>query len=74
VPEHLRSDNGPEFVAKDLRQWLINAGAKTLYIELVGLVVSLFPSRKCEAQPTSVDSLNLKFVAIGWMSTPAKLP
>ena len=22
VPEHLRSDNGPEFVAKDLRNWL----------------------------------------------------
>ena len=33
VPEHLRSDNGPEFVAKDLRQWLINTGAKTMYIE-----------------------------------------
>jgi len=33
VPEHLRSDNGPEFVAKDLRKWLENTGAKTLYIE-----------------------------------------
>jgi putative transposase len=33
VPEHLRSDNGPEFVARDLRQWLHNIGAKTLYIE-----------------------------------------
>src|SRR5277367_4229889 len=33
VPEHLRSDNGPEFVAKDLRTWLANTGAKTLYIE-----------------------------------------
>lgn len=33
VPEHLRSDNGPEFVAKDLRQWLVKTGAKTLYIE-----------------------------------------
>ena len=33
VPEHLRSDNGPEFVAKDLRNWLANTGAKTLYIE-----------------------------------------
>jgi hypothetical protein len=21
VPEHLRSDNGPEFVARDLRKW-----------------------------------------------------
>jgi len=33
VPEHLRSDNGPEFLAKDLRKWLANTGAKTLYIE-----------------------------------------
>jgi putative transposase len=33
VPEHLRSDNGPEFIAKDLRNWLANTGAKTLYIE-----------------------------------------
>ncbi len=28
----LRSDNGPEFVAKDLRRWLADTGAKTLYI------------------------------------------
>jgi len=33
VPEYLRSDNGPEFVAKDLRRWLADTGAKTLYIE-----------------------------------------
>jgi len=33
VPEHLRSDNGPEFVAKDLLNWLAHTGAKTLYIE-----------------------------------------
>ncbi len=33
VPEHLRSDNGPEFVAKDLRKWLAYTGARTLYIE-----------------------------------------
>jgi putative transposase len=33
VPEHIRSDNGPEFVAKDLRQWLADAGPRTLYIE-----------------------------------------
>jgi transposase InsO family protein len=29
----LRSDNGPEFVTKDLRKWLAKTGAKTLYIE-----------------------------------------
>ena len=33
VPQHLRSDNGPEFVARDLRKWLAGTGAKTLYIE-----------------------------------------
>jgi hypothetical protein len=27
VPEHLRSDNGPEFVARDLRKWLAGTGA-----------------------------------------------
>lgn len=33
VPEHLRSDNGPEFTAKALRAWLATVGARTLYIE-----------------------------------------
>jgi len=33
IPEHIRSDNGPEFVAKQLRKRLAGVGAKTLYIE-----------------------------------------
>ena len=33
VPEHIRSDNGPEFVAERLRKWLSAVGAKTMYIE-----------------------------------------
>lgn len=33
IPDYIRSDNGPEFVAKDLRKWLAKTGAKTLYIE-----------------------------------------
>jgi transposase InsO family protein len=33
VPEHIRSDNGPEFVALNLRKWLSAVGAKTMYIE-----------------------------------------
>ena len=33
VPEHIRSDNGPEFTAKALRAWLATVGARTLYIE-----------------------------------------
>jgi putative transposase len=32
VPEYIRSDNGPEMVAKKLRSWLARVGAKTLYI------------------------------------------
>jgi len=33
IPEHLRSDNGPEFTARAIRQWLRDLGVKTLYIE-----------------------------------------
>ena len=33
VPEHIRSDNGPEFVAKAVRQWLSRRGVQTLFIE-----------------------------------------
>ena len=33
VPENIRSDNGAEFVAKELRKWLANVGTATLYIE-----------------------------------------
>jgi len=29
----VRSDNGPEFIAKALRAWLAESGVKTLYIE-----------------------------------------
>ena len=31
--EHIRSDNGPEFTANAVREWLGKVGAKTLYIE-----------------------------------------
>lgn len=33
IPEHIRSDNGPEFVAKAVRSWLAELGVKTLFIE-----------------------------------------
>jgi transposase InsO family protein len=33
VPEHIRSDNGSEFTATEVRQWLANLGVRTLYIE-----------------------------------------
>ncbi len=33
TPEHLRSDNGPEFCAQGVRNWLARVGVKTLFIE-----------------------------------------
>ena len=33
VPGHIRSDNGPEFTARTVRQWLDRVGVKTLFIE-----------------------------------------
>jgi len=33
VPEHIRSDNGPEFTAKAIRKWLNRVGVKTLFIK-----------------------------------------
>ncbi len=32
VPNHLRSDNGPEFVAQQVRAWLARLGVTTLFI------------------------------------------
>lgn len=32
LPAHLRSDNGPEFIARALRNWLQGVGAAPLYI------------------------------------------
>jgi len=33
VPDRIRSDNGPEFTARAVREWLGRVGARTLYIE-----------------------------------------
>ena len=32
VPEHVRSDNGPEFIASAVQEWIAAVGAKTAYI------------------------------------------
>lgn len=32
-PEYIRSDNGPEFIAQKVRDWIVAVGAKTAYIE-----------------------------------------
>ena len=33
VPGHVRSDNGPEFIAKAVREWIAAVGARTAFIE-----------------------------------------
>ena len=33
IPKHIRSDNGPEFAAKAVREWLSRLGVETLFIE-----------------------------------------
>lgn len=32
VPGHIRSDNGPEMIAKNLRRWLTRVGSRSVYI------------------------------------------
>ena len=32
IPGHIRSDNGPEFIAKAVQEWIAAVGAKTTYI------------------------------------------
>ncbi len=32
IPGHIRSDNGPEFVAKAVQEWIAAVGAKTAFI------------------------------------------
>jgi putative transposase len=32
-PEHLRSDNGPEFIANAIQEWLEKTGCRTIYIK-----------------------------------------
>jgi transposase InsO family protein len=33
IPSHIRSDNGSEFIEKELRAWLTRTGVRTTYIE-----------------------------------------
>jgi transposase InsO family protein len=34
VPGHIRSDNGPEFIAVKVQQWLRDNRIKTIYIDM----------------------------------------
>ena len=56
VPEHIRSDNGPEFVAKAVQEWITAVGAKTAYITPAarGRTASSSPSMRVCAMSCSM--------------------
>jgi hypothetical protein len=49
APEHLRSDNGPKFVAKEIQAWLARARVRTLYIHPLALAPGNLRRFRCFA-------------------------
>ncbi len=64
TPEYIRSDNGPEFVAQDLRDWLDKVDVNTAYIEpgspwengYIESFSSRSPSQKARKTENSITS------------------
>ena len=52
-PEHIRSDNGPEFIAKNLRGWLARTGVRTLISSLAVLGKKAIASASTRNSETS---------------------
>jgi putative transposase len=52
LPTYIRSDNGPEMVAKVLREWLTGLGTRNLYIE----PGSPWENATCSPELTSLES------------------
>jgi putative transposase len=73
VPKHIRSDNGPEFIAQAIRRWLNLAGVETLYVEpgspWENGYVESFHSRLRDELTNGEDFANLaeaKYLAEAW--------
>ena len=55
IPEHIRSDNGPEFTAKAVRSWLNRLGVKTLFIEPGSPWENDLPPKKASSYNVSLE-------------------
>jgi len=53
VPKHIRSDNGPEFIAQAIRRWLSLAGVETLYVAPGSPWETVTPNRSTVAYATN---------------------
>jgi transposase InsO family protein len=50
-PEYIRSDNGPEFIAQKVRDWIVAVGAKTILRKLQRPVPRRAAERRILLQP-----------------------
>ena len=55
-PEYIRSDNGPEFIAQKVRDWIAAVGAKTAYIEPGSPLSGHRHAMPCWAVPERTDT------------------
>ncbi len=58
TPQYIRSDNGPEFIAKAIQQWLAEHQIKTIYID---------PG--CPWQNGYAESFNSRFGLNAWIAS-----
>jgi aspartate/methionine/tyrosine aminotransferase len=68
VPAHIRSDNGPEFIAKAVQSWITAVGAQTAYITTI-IEDDIFADFEVETTPrlAALDGLN-RVIYIGGFS------
>jgi transposase InsO family protein len=63
LPKHIRSDNGPEFTSRAIRQWLTNLEVGPLFIELGSPWENGYN-----------ESFRCVNVATGWMKIKSAIP
>jgi len=70
VPAHIRSDNGPEFVAKAVREWINAVGAKTAYIAPgnTGVAVWTMPDYRGHRDPMQTVAINVAKCITIWLA------